>query len=236
MPLREPLTRSGGGIAKGEPFFLVCGYAMFAITCAAFILRGLLRPEGLPPFTATVAAHGVVMVAWLALFISQATLVRTRRVLVHKRLGRLSIVLAVAVVLTGLAVTVSGFGRTGDGPTSLANSTSILTFAVLYVLALRNRRVPIVHKRYLLLASLRMLAPAYFRLTILLGLSEVVVALLVVVSLMVVMTYDFRRLGRVHPATLIGSAIILASLAVVPLGASMTWISLMNALTRIIHE
>jgi len=92
------------------------------------------------------------------------------------------------------------------------------------------------HKRYLLLASLRILAPAYFRLTILLGLSEVVVALLVVVSLMVVMTYDFRRLGRVHPATLIGSAIILASLAVVPLGASMTWISLMNALTRIIHE
>jgi hypothetical protein len=230
------MTRSGGGIAKGEPFFLVCGYAMFAITCAAFILRGLLRPEGLPPFTATVAAHGVVMVAWLALFISQATLVRARRVLVHKRLGRLSIVLAVAVALTGLAVTVSGFGRTGNGPTSLANSTSILTFAVLYVLALRNRRVPMVHKRYLLLASLRMLAPAYFRLTILLDLSEVVVALLVVVSLMVAMTYDFRRLGRVHPATLIGSAIILASLAVVPLGASPMWISLMNALTRIIHE
>jgi hypothetical protein len=224
------MTRSGGGVAKGEPFFLVCGYAMLAITCAAFILRGLLRPDSLPPFTAVVTAHGVVMVAWLALFISQATLVRTRRVPVHRRLGRLSVVLAVAVVLTGLAVTVSGFGRSGDGPTSLANSTSILTFAALYVLALRNTRAPMAHKRYLLLASLRMLAPAYFRLTVVLGWNEAVIPLLVVVSLIAATTYDSRRLGRVHPATAIGSAIILASLAVAPLGTSQIWINLMDVL------
>src|SRR5262245_61320532 len=58
------------------------------------------------PFTPLVTAHGIAAGAWLLLFLTQATLVATRRAALHRRLGILGFVLAVVMIVLGFIVTI----------------------------------------------------------------------------------------------------------------------------------
>ncbi len=84
----------------------------------------------------------------------------------------------------------------------------------------------------MLLASIRMLAPAFVRLTLVLSVSEAFAALGVAIGAGAVVVYDVRRLRRIHPATVVGTVVVVLSLVVVPtLGRTQVWMELLAALT-----
>jgi hypothetical protein len=122
-------------------------------------------------------AHGIVAGAWLLLFLTQATLVATGRVAVHRRLGRVGPVLAVVMIVLVFLTTVE-MGRRGYDlsldvtrvfppppgslPSSAAERTAgilspllrFLAFPVLVAAGLWYRHRPDIHKRLMLFAVL----------------------------------------------------------------------------------
>src|SRR5688572_12309923 len=84
-------------------------YLLAAIVVPLIVLIGFARTYYLKGFFATppipsrfVHFHGIVMTAWVALFIVQVSLVATRRTKTHQRLGVLGAVLAALVVVVGV--------------------------------------------------------------------------------------------------------------------------------------
>ena len=124
------------------------------------------------PGATLVSAHGIVLLAWMLLFLTQAALVATGRTAVHRRLGILGFGLATAAVILGY-LAVLGFARrsydlggdiiratsrTGsplrDPATILFPLSELLIFGSLVAAALWYRHRPEIHKRLMLLALL----------------------------------------------------------------------------------
>jgi hypothetical protein len=158
-------------------FYINVGLLMILLNVVAFG-PSILNPSGrhVPlPFTRLVTAHAIVAAGWLLLFLTQATLIATRRVAIHRRLGMIGAALAVVFVVLGYFSVVEqarrGFDLSGDisrvppppGVTPMAATVGILffflDFAVLVGAALCFRHRPRVHKRLMLLAMLGGLTP-----------------------------------------------------------------------------
>ncbi len=114
-------------------------------------------------------AHGITALAWLLMLVVQAGLYRSRRLIWHRRVGRLSLLLAPAFVVSGILLTQAML--TGDTPfhrafaTRLAfvDLTTVIWFAVAYALAIRHRRRLPLHARYMASTALLVLPPALTR-------------------------------------------------------------------------
>lgn len=61
------------------------------------------------PFLSVLHVHAVLMGSWILLLLTQASLVATKHAAIHKKLGLASIVLAPAMVVTGLVLVPSNF-------------------------------------------------------------------------------------------------------------------------------
>jgi len=122
------------------------------------------------PLTPVVTVHAIVASAWLLFFLTQATLVATRRTAMHRRLGIAGGVLAAAFVVVATLTTMEsarrGFDLSGDllritpparravaGRWLLPLISNIPMFAVFVGAALFFRRRPAIHKRLMLLAT-----------------------------------------------------------------------------------
>jgi hypothetical protein len=114
-----------------------------------------LRKYGLD-YPLIVHLHAVAFVGWLVLFTVQVALIRTARADIHRRLGVAGAVLAAMMVVLGpvTALVVAGarFAATGQTPEFLAvQFTDILAFTGLTTAGLLMRRIPLAHKRLMLL-------------------------------------------------------------------------------------
>src|SRR4029453_19008110 len=74
----------------------------------SFFRGGPTRTFGGGPFTPIFHIHAVLFTAWVVLFIVQTSLVATRRVAVHRRLGIARIGLAAALVVGGVGAAIAG--------------------------------------------------------------------------------------------------------------------------------
>jgi len=199
-------------------------YILAAIVTPLIVLAGFARTYYLKPFFNTpdlpgriVHLHGIVMTTWVLLFITQVSLVATRRTRVHQRLGIAGGVLAALVVIVGVltALFAAARGHT-PGPPALAFLVvplgDMLVFSVLIGLALYFRRKLQVHKRLMLLAAINLLTPAIARIPLsfianggplaFFGLTDLV--------LLAFVAYDTVKHRRLHPVFLWGSIFIIA--------------------------
>jgi hypothetical protein len=167
--------------------------------------------------------HAAVFSAWIILFLVQAGLIATRRTQLHRRLGVASVALAAAVVVLGIVVALYS-ARQGHTPPGWRNDaaflpvgfTSIVLFAGFVTAGYMKRRQSAYHKRLMLLATISMTVPALARLVRMAALpvlpTGVWGALIIVnVFLVAMIVYDLGRLGRLHPATMWGVAIMVVS-------------------------
>src|SRR6185503_7555560 len=127
-------------------------YLLAAIAVPLIVLLGFARTYYLKGFFATpplpsgiVHLHGIVMTAWMALFIAQVSLVATRRTKIHMRLGVFGAVLAVLVVAVGVLTALYAAARGATpGPPALQFLViplgDMLVFAILIGTALYFRR------------------------------------------------------------------------------------------------
>lgn len=164
--------------------------------------------------------HGALAFAWVVLFFTQPALIRAGNYGLHIRLGVLGVVLALALAGTGIAV--GSWSVTRDlagemGEAAVSNIVGIFaTFTMFLALVgagVANRKTPEVHKRFMLLATVLVTWPAWFRFRHFFPAAphpEILFAFVPVAVLMLaVMAADWRRLGRVHPVYAVwGTAII----------------------------
>ena len=152
-------------------FFSAMGcIGLFAVTVG--FGRTYIVPMARGTFTApaVVHIHGAFAMAWVLLFVVQPLLVRWRKLRVHRQLGRAGLPLAVGVTLTMIPAGVFQATRDaagGAGPTGISGLLGVFTSGALFVALVaagivtrRNREV---HARWLLLATLVVLWPAWFR-------------------------------------------------------------------------
>jgi hypothetical protein len=230
---QRPLPHSQVGMGSGKRprilrwFFFVLACLLIVVIAVAFAptfyLRGLLQSHvmeaGLTPY---IVLHGVVLTSWFALFLAQTWMVATNHVQVHRRLGALGAILAVAVLALSILVVLHAPARDvaigatiGQIALEVVGDLGLLAlFAGLLATALLYRHRPDVHKRLMALASVGLIAPALARwpgAAAFMPLAAVVPQLAFCAALVV---YDLLTWRRVHPATYWGIAAYLFALSV----------------------
>lgn len=151
-------------------FSLMGGVALLAVAIGFW--RTYAVPVARHAFSAplVVHIHGAFALTWVLLFVTQPHLLRTAGVRWHRRVGYVGLPIAMAVALTMLPAGVVQATReaaAGAGPTGISSILGVVTSAVIFVAfvaagvwARRDRES---HARWMLLATLVVLWPAWFR-------------------------------------------------------------------------
>lgn len=164
--------------------------------------------------------HGATALAWVLAFIGQALLVRNRRTPLHRQLGQGALPVAVLVWASGIATAVWAAKRDISEQGTLATSalsgtvTGLSLYVALVLAAIAARKRPDWHKRLVLLATIQVLWPAFFRLRHWFPAvpnPEVWFALvLAYFPILLAALRDQSRCGKVHPVWLfIAPALVL---------------------------
>jgi hypothetical protein len=208
-------------VATRSGFFLYMSLGFLAVALLGFSTTFFL-PLARGTFAAApiVYAHGVLLFAWLIFFIAQASLIRVRNVLVHRRLGWVGALLGIAIVISGVAVSLHVTRRdlaAGRGDVVLGEFVGLLitflVFGSLIAAAIVLRRNSESHKRLVLLATIWVLAPAWLRFRHFFTAVEnpMVVFSIVADSLIVVaIARDLMAYKRVHPVYIWVGGLIIA--------------------------
>lgn len=191
------------------------------------------------PFTALIHLHGVVFSGWVLLFLVQTTLIASRRVRVHQRLGIAGGVFAAAMIVVGVTTAIEAAAQ-GSAPPGIdplvflvIPIVDITLFAVFIGAALWNRRTKETHKRLMLLAYISIMAAAVARLPGVLPLGPFGFFGLTFVFLAIAMAYDYLSRRRVHPAYVWGAAVLIISVpGRLMMSETAAWRSFAEFLTR----
>lgn len=212
----EPTVR----LNSERRFFLGMAAAMAVCTFVGFARSYyLMRWTGSPALAGLVHLHGLLFTGWVLLFGAQAGLISARRHDLHRLTGAAGAFLAAGMVVLGLFIALT---RSTPPPRAPFNTeqflafpiVSISLFAIFVALAFANRHRPDHHKRYMLIATVNVIIPALARVTFVLTFLPPGVLggmLIMNLFLLALLIYDWRSLGRIHRATLIGVGITLVS-------------------------
>jgi hypothetical protein len=214
------------------PITILIGFA------PTYYLKGFFASPPVP--SGLVHLHGIVMTAWIFLFIAQVYFIRSTRIKLHQRLGIVGTVMAVVIfflgLLTGIASAKRGASVPGIPPLEflIVPIGDVVVFAILFAAAFYYRRNAPNHKRLILLTVLNFLPPALgrfpFEFTANLGpLWFYGVPDILALGFVVIDTW---RNGKLNKIFLAGSIFLIAShwlrLAV---ASSETWVSIATWLT-----
>ena len=186
--------------------------------------------------------HGTLCALWLLLFFTQISLVATRRVSVHRRLGAAAGVLAVALVIVGYATAIAllrrGFDLSGDLHIPAVDPAvemvfplgDLVSFAVLVTAGYVYRRRPDIHKRLMLLATLSGFMPASLahfigHVPILTRMPAPIILIPLVAFYFAGAVFDRFYRGRIHPVFLWVPILLIAwaNVRAAVIGPSTTW-------------
>jgi hypothetical protein len=201
-------------------------YTLAAVATLLVVLAGFARTYylklafGTPPLSGLLHVHGLVMTAWFVLFMVQARLVAGGRTDLHRRLGAVGALLALAVLVLGTTVAIVG-ARLGhvppNGPPPLVFLAvplgDMVVFALLVGAALWFRRRSDIHKRLMLLSCVGLLTAAIARIPLPWLQQGGIVAffLVTVVLVLACVSWDTVVHRRLHPAFGWGAALIAVS-------------------------
>lgn len=179
--------------------------------------------------------HGAIFSGWVVLFIVQTALVATRRLAMHRRLGIVGTVLAVAMIVVGLKAAFAAAAR-GAAPPGVDAITFLavpvmhmVVFTIFVAAAIWQRRDRESHKRLMLLAYVTIVGPAVARIPGPPLLGVVVSVLFVVMG----MAYDRYSRRRIHPVYLWGGALLaISGPATQAIARTATWRAFADAMIR----
>ena len=164
--------------------------------------------------------HGGVFLSWFVLFTVQARLIGAGNVRLHMRLGQLSVSLAATMFVLAYFVMRHAYGNPDfsiAGWSAAASMmfpfTDMVNFAIAYGLALANRRVAEVHKRWMLLSGILMIDPAVARFAETTGGPPPMMLAIALAMFVALIVYDVRTRRRPSWATMCGFGLYIAALA-----------------------
>jgi hypothetical protein len=200
-------------------FFVFTGFGMtylFPLTKGTF-----------PPAPPIVHLHGFVFFTWMILLITQAALINSGNVALHRSLGTWGIAHATLILYTGALIQLLGISRSirngGTGPfdAGFLGLMAVVGFALLFTLAIRNVRKPDVHKRLILFSMLPILPPGvnrFYQVPFDLNYIPVLPLYVTLDSLaLAVLVQEWRSTGKIGKYSMIGAGwIFVQSLIHVP--------------------
>ena len=162
-----------------------------------------------------VHVHGWAVFLWYMLLLAQVALIATGRRALHRTFGQASMALVAIAFVTGciiIPVNIYLGVRVTESPLwpwfGLLILSAVFLFLIFYLLALKHRRNPEIHKRYMIVASIAALGAAVFRI---LGdlrgpdlLNVPIGNVLPMLLLLIPMLRDWRVEGRPHRVYVIG--------------------------------
>ena len=247
--LAAPSSRSLRHEVVERWFFTGIALIMIA-TCLAAFMPSIANPIGRhEPLSFLAAAHGIVFVSWLVLFLVQSRLIATRQVTLHRQLGVFSILILALMISLGYSTTIAmvrrGFDLSGDlrfegkaAFEAVFPLCNLMIFAILVTLALVYRRRPEMHKRFILFANIELMpAP----LAHLIGhtpwlamLPPVIVMVPISMFVFAALARDFLLSKRIHRLTLALATLRMISgpLEAGPIGTSTAWHNLVGWLAQ----
>ncbi len=223
-------------------YFAAIALVMLLVATAAF-LPSIAQPAGRrAPLSLLAAVHGIVFFTWLLIFLAQTSLVASRHIGWHKRLGIASIaVFAMMPPLawaTTLAMVRRGVDLSGDLSVAIGNDVAAtavfpmfntLIFAVLVVAALSYRHRPEIHQRLMLFANIELMPAPLTHLIghspVLAGMPGAIVMVPLTLFVLGAIAGDLLRGSHVHRLTwwLAGLRMISGFLEAGPIGGSAKW-------------
>ena len=216
---------------------LLVAYVGFA---RSFFLRPLF-PEWPSPSEPIFYVHGVFFSAWSVLLVIQAILVGVGRTDVHRKVGVLGVVIALGMVILGVAGALiaanrpTGFNGVPIPPLQflVVPLFDIAFFSAFVGLGVANRANPQSHKRWMVLATIALLGAAFARWPYVwkvgnpfayFGLSYLFIVALAI--------WDVRTHGKLHPVTRWGGLALIVSLpARLALSGTAAWLAFAAWLT-----
>jgi hypothetical protein len=222
-------------------------YVGMAIAIAITVFAGFSRSYflkayyGTPELSLLLHVHGLVFTTWILFFLVQTTLVAAGRTYIHRRMGVAGAVLAALVIILG---TTTAILRAKEGAAPIPGVPPLaflaiplfdmVVFAILVGAALYFRRRLEAHKRLMTLAMISLLSAPIARLPFALlkagppaffGLTDLfIVAMLI---------YDLATRRRVHPATIWGGLLIVASQPLrLMISGTPAWMAFASWITR----
>jgi len=203
-------------------FFTGMATAVMATVAAGFAPTYYLKPLfAAPRLPLSIHIHGALFTAWVLLLVAQTSLVAANRTDLHRRLGVVGAVLAVAMVVSGAAVAIESARLSRPALGVLARASplfvlviplaSVVVFTILVGLGVYYRRRAAAHKRLMLLATLALLPPALGRIRILNAVGPQAFFGVTVLFILAVVAYDYWTRRRVHAVSLWGGLFLAVS-------------------------
>lgn len=220
-------------LTKREPFFYYFSGILLITVVFAFGMNILLKNYHLNSNMTLIVIHGISMLLWYFILFWQTRQIRINNIKAHKQLGLITIVLAIAIVISGIMIAISNFKGEGEALTLFGNFSGMFVFGVLYVLALINRKKPDIHKRFMIVASVAMLSPALVRILRIFEINDFVTLPFWLLFIAALPIYDYRKSKRVHKATVLATGLLVIILfGGAPIGMSEGWANLMDSIFR----
>ena len=166
--------------------------------------RDLIHPAIPRPFVLYV--HATLFVIWVGIFIAQSSLVRSRNLLWHRRLGLSAAFFGILMIASGVAVAIAmrkfhiAHNPRAEPEFLIIPFYDMAAFAILLGLAIYWRKKPEIHRRLMLVATCGLLVAAFSRFPQTHAFWETYVAVDLLIGLGIVR--DLIVLRRVHPAYL----------------------------------
>lgn len=201
-------------------FYVGMALAFLITVFIGFSRTYYLKPWfGTPELSRLLHLHGLIFTAWFVFFLVQTTLVASGRTYLHRRMGVGGAVLAALVVIVGLTVAITRV-RSGTSPIPGVPPLGFLAipffdmvvFAILVSTAIYLRRRLESHKRLMTLAMITLLPAPLARLHFpflppgpltFFGLADLFI--------LAILAYDLITRRKVHPATIWGGLLVVAS-------------------------
>jgi len=185
------------------PLIVLVGFAR------SYYLKGYYGTPSLPSLT--VHLHGLVMSAWVLLFILQVWFISSKRIRLHQKLGYVGVALAIAILITGFltAVNAAKFGSPSfprDIPPLAFIAVplgDLLVFAILFGAAIYYRKRPANHKRLILLTVINFLPPALARIDFLAPFGPLTffgIPAVLAIAALIIDTWRMGKLNKVFAA------------------------------------
>ena len=222
-------------------------YVGMAIAIAVTVFAGFSRTYflkayyGTPELSRLLHLHGLVFTTWVLFFLAQTTLVAAGKTYIHRRMGVAGAVLAALVLVLGTTTAILRV-KGGAAPIPGVSPLSflaiplfdMLVFGILVGAALYFRRRLEAHKRLMTLGMIALTSAPIARLHFpmlppgpltFFGLTDLFILALLI--------YDLATRRGVHPATIWGGLLIVASQPLrLMVSGTPAWLAFAGWLTR----
>lgn len=205
-------------LAAERRFYVLAALGIVVVVLAGFSIDLDLLHD-MSSLSALVRIHGLVMFAWIALFVAQTLLVARHRVDWHRRLGILGAALAAVIVIADTATVVVALRLGGKhlppgipAPLFVAFGLfDLLTFAILVTSAVALRGRSAWHKRLMLLATILVLDAALARFISAYTSWQLDSSIARDLLILLCVAIDTWRYRRVHPAFVAGGLLVVVT-------------------------